>query len=68
MQEFVRMNVTGYQLVPCADYYYLSVDRARLKSSHPRDLHSFQSLQDLECVVGLLSDMNQQGTALDSQG
>lgn len=27
------MNVTGYQLIKTGDYYYLSIDRARLRTT-----------------------------------
>lgn len=30
------MNVTGYQLIAKGDYYYLSIDRARLRTSSVR--------------------------------
>ncbi|XP_067949476.1 KICSTOR complex protein SZT2-like [Watersipora subatra] len=54
LQEFERINVTGYQLIKCGDYYYLSLDRARLKTlTAPTPTH-----YQLEDVASKLGEMN----------
>lgn len=47
------MNVTGYQLIAKGDYYYLSIDRARLRTSSVRP----DILNQLGDVAHLLDEM-----------
>ena len=56
LKDFERMNVTGYQLIKCGGYYYLSLDRARLKSlSVPNPIQ-----HQLEDVAFKLDEMNKE--------
>lgn len=56
------MNVTGYQLIKCGQYYFLSLDRAWLKSVINRNPIQNQ----LEDVAFKLVDLNNDSPSTES--
>ena len=54
------MNVTGYQLNKCGRYYYLSLDRARLKTI-PNPIH-----HQLEDVADRLDEFRKKSPGSES--